>query len=261
MLTLNQFKPPSIGSPFNAWNIPPQFLGLPDNEVHVWRAELDVPPERVNSLQQILSPDERARAERFHFQTDRDHFVVAHGLLRTILTRYLDLDPAQLRFNYGPYGKPTLTNGLGQEILEFNMSHAHGLALYGVTRGRRIGIDLEYVRIDFAYERIAERFFSAQEFAELCILPEAVKPRAFFNGWTRKEAYIKARGDGLSFPLHKFNVSLTPGKPAKLLSVLEDACEASRWLLCELEPGPGYVAALAVEGRDWQLKSWQWLDS
>ena len=131
-----------------------------------------------------------------------------------------------------------MLNALGQDILNFNMTHSQGLALYGITRGRKIGIDLEYIRYDFACEQIAQRFFAPREYAALRSLSPEMKHEAFFNGWTRKEAYIKARGEGLSFPLDQFEVSLIPGEPARLLEVERGASEAARWSLRELDPGP-----------------------
>jgi 4'-phosphopantetheinyl transferase len=143
--------------------------------------------------------------------------------------------------------------------LSFNLTHSHQLALYAVTRRREIGVDLEYVRADFADEQIAERFFSPREVAALRTVPENLLKEAFFHCWTRKEAYVKAKGEGLSIPLDQFDVSLAPGEPALLLSTRDDPQEADRWSLQALFPGSGYVAALAVEGRTWRLKCWQWL--
>ncbi len=240
------------------WSPPPSNLVLRHNEVHVWRADLEAEAARVQNLRAMLSPDEVARADCFRFQPDQERFIIARGLLRVILGRYLELEPGQLHFSYSSYGKPALTNGVGQEIFNFNMSHSHQLALYAVTRGRKIGVDLENIRTDFACEEIAERFFAPAEKTRLRAIVPEMKHEAFFNGWTRKEAYIKARGQGLAFPLHQFEVSLTPGEPAALLDVAGDFFETSRWTLRELEPGPDYAAALAVEGRDWQLKCWQW---
>jgi len=244
--------------PTVCWPPPPSELVLLDNEVHVWRADLETVAARLRSLQDILSPDEQAKADCFHFSKDRECFIAARGLLRVILSRYLGLEPGQLRFSYSGHGKPALTNALGQDILNFNMSHSHQLALYGFTRGRKIGIDLERINTDFACEEIAERFFSPRERAVLRTLSPELKHEAFFNGWTRKEAYIKAMGQGLAFPLHRFEVSLVPGEPAALLNVEGDSAETSRWSLRELEPDSDYAAALAVEGHNWQLKCWQW---
>lgn len=132
------------------------------------------------------------------------------------------------------------------------------MALYAITRGREVGIDLEFIRCDLEAEQIAERFFSHSEIATLRALPKHFQKCAFFLGWTRKEAYIKARGEGLSLPLDQFDVSLIPGEPAALLSTQPDSDDAFRWSLQELTLASGYVAALAVEGRGWSLSCWQW---
>ncbi len=240
------------------WSISPRNPTLGDDEVHVWRAALDVHAPHVQSLRRTLTADERARAERFYFQKDREQFIVARGLLRAILGRYLDAEPSQLRFSYSPYGKPSLAGEFNADALCFNLSHADGLALYAVTRGRQLGIDIEHVRADLADEQVAERFFSPREVAELRTFSGSMRPLAFFNCWTRKEAYIKARGEGLSLALDQFDVSLAPGGPAALLSTAGNPLEAFRWSLRELTPGAGYVAALAAEGNNWRLRSWQW---
>lgn len=248
-------------SPSSSWNLPPKNIALGNDEVHVWRAALNLTASYVQRLRQTLSTDEQARAERFHFQTDREHFVVARGLLRSILAGYLDVAPGQLRFGYSPYGKPTLAGEFEKHGICFNLSHSGGLVLYAVTRGRELGIDLERIRPDFADERIAEQFFSPRETAALRALPTSMQHVAFFNCWTRKEAFIKARGEGLSLPLDQFEVSLVPGAPAALLKTGGDALEASRWVLQELIAGTGYAAALAVEGHGWRIKCWQWSEA
>jgi 4'-phosphopantetheinyl transferase len=243
------------------WLPPPADLRLPSDEVHVWRAPLDLDASSMAELQRTLATDELDRMARFYFQKDRDHFIVGRGLLRTILGRYLNTEPAALRFCYNFYGKPALATEFGDGRLRFNMSHAHGLALYAVTCDREIGVDVEYIRTDFACEEIAERFFSPYENAVLRALPADTKYMAFFTCWTRKEAYIKARGMGLSLALDQFDVALTPGEPAAVLNTREDPHEALRWSLQELIPGSGYVAALAVAGHTWRLSSWQWPSS
>jgi 4'-phosphopantetheinyl transferase len=259
MLSTSQPNQLPFMPPTNLWRPAPQFLSLPDDEVHVWRINLDVAPEQVQACHDILSSDEQATAARFYFQKDRDQYIVARGVLRTILSRYLDVAPDQIQFSYGSHGKPTLTNSLGVEIVNFNVSHSHKLALVGVTRGRQLGIDLEYIQKDFACEEIARRVFSPQEIATLNDLPGDLRHEAFFNCWTRKEAYIKARGLGLSYPLNQFEVSLIPGEPAQLIGVGDDDLfEASRWLLQELEVGSRYAGALAVEGHEWKLECWEW---
>jgi 4'-phosphopantetheinyl transferase len=231
------------------------------DEVHVWRATLEHPAGYIQRLAQTLSEDERQRAGRFRFERDRWRYIVGRGLLRAILGRYLDLAPEQLRFRYGPRGKPALAEMLGESEGElcFNVAHSHELALYAVARGRGVGVDIEYVRPIDELEQMAERFFSLSEVAVLQALPSDQKQEAFFNCWTRKEAYIKAVGDGLSRPLDQFGVSLAPGEPAKLLSVAGDPDEAGRWSIQALAPASGYVAALAVAGHGWWLQCWQWV--
>ena len=238
------------------WLDAPKRLTLPDDEVHVWRAYLDQDRLTVQTSLAILSPDERERASRFYFQRDREHFVIARGALRIILSRYVNLSPRQIRFAYNRYGKPSLSREASDD-LRFNISHAHGIAVYAVTRGREVGIDVEWVRKDFASLEIAERFFSPTEVSMLRALPPNLRTAAFFNCWTRKEAYIKARGEGLSQPLDRFTVSLALGAPALLLSTDDDPREASRWSLMELFPQKGYRAALAVEGGTPLLRYWQ----
>ena len=245
--------PPSL-----SWDSPPKPLLLPNDAVHVWRTALCVSAASLGIFEDTLTADERARAERFYFQKQRARFIAGRGLLRNILSRYLDREPDQLRFCYNSYGKPALIEEAGAEGLCFNLSHSHGIALYAVTRGREIGIDIEYFRPDVETEKLADRFFSPREAAALRALPEHLRKEAFFNCWTRKEAYIKADGKGLAIPLNAFDVSLTPGEPAALLRTESQSQEASRWSLQALNPEPGYAAALAVKGHDWELKCWQW---
>jgi 4'-phosphopantetheinyl transferase len=247
-------------SPVPPWRLPPETFILGSDEVHVWRATLDQPPSQIESFRHTLAADEHARAERFYFQRDREHFIVARGVLRSLLGCYLNKAPECLSFRYSSYGKPALAGESGGNTVRFNLSHSHRVALYAVTRGREVGIDLERIRFDLDVEQIAERFFSRWEIATLLTLPPEVQRQAFFLCWTRKEAYIKARGEGLSLPLDQFDVSLIPGEPAALLSTHQGSHEALRWSLQELTPAPGYVAALAVEGRGWRLACWQWPD-
>jgi len=244
----------------HVWGRAPTDLALASDAVHVWRVPLTLPATEVHSLQRLLSPDELDRAARFYFEADRQRFIMARGVLRRILSRYLGLEPQQLRFCYSHYGKPDLAPAAGMRPLRFNLSHSHTLALYAVTCGREVGIDVEYLRTNFAHEEIAARFFSARENTTLQTLPPHLRYAAFFTCWTRKEAYIKAHGEGLSLPLEQFDVSLAPGAPAALLATRHDPLAASRWSLQELQPGPGYVAALAVEGHGWRLACWQWAE-
>jgi 4'-phosphopantetheinyl transferase len=208
-------------------------------------------------LAQLLNQEELARAARFHFSRDHNRFVVARAALRVILGRYLKTNPAKIQFSYSAYGKPGLAGDHSESELQFNLGHSHEIAIYAFSHRRQLGIDIEHVRPEVAGEEIAERFFAAEEVATLREVPSRLRTEAFFNCWTRKEAYIKARGEGLTFPLADFAVSMTPGESARLLTVRDAPQEAARWFLRELNPGAGYMAALAVEGSGWELKLWE----
>ncbi len=241
-------------APRMPWETPPPQLVLERDHVHVWRAWLDHEPGCGDSFRATLSPDERARADRFRFDRDRARFVAGRAALRMILGRYLRREPAALRFGYGPQGKPFLADAPGAD-LRFNLSHSYGLALYAVARGRDVGIDVE--KIDPRLENgIAEQFFSPREVAALRSLPSAGQTEAFFACWTRKEAYAKARGEGLRLRLDQFEVSL--GESAALLRSDEDPGDTRRWRLEALSPGSGYAAAIAVGGDCCSLACWQW---
>jgi 4'-phosphopantetheinyl transferase len=245
-------------SDVDGWLSPPENITLEDDDVHVWRIQLNRNASQLQSLLHILAEDERDRAERFHFERDRERFIVAHGALRSVLSRYLNLEASRLSFSYSSYGKPALAQGTGDDELRFNMSHSDRLALIAITRGREIGVDVERINAAVAHEQIAERFFSPAEVVKLRSLPAEMQAEAFFHCWTRKEAYIKGRGEGLSLALDQFDVSLVPGEAAALLNTRDDPQEAARWSLLKLSPGHGYVAALAVKGHDLSIKCWQW---
>jgi 4'-phosphopantetheinyl transferase len=237
----------------------PRSLGreLTNDEIHIWQVSLDQPVSRFEGL---LSMDERMRAERFHFDGDRKHFIVRRGMLRMILGSYLGIEPWGLQFCYGRNEKPALANISGKAKVHFNLSHSKEIALYAFTYDCEIGVDIEHIRDISEMEQIAERFFSAKENAIFQALPQSEKKEAFFNCWTRKEAFIKATGDGLSFPLDRFDVSLVPSEPARLLGIEGDATAASRWWVQDLKPAPGFTAAIAVEARSWEVHYWQWVD-
>ena len=229
-------------------------LHLSENEVHLWQANLD--NHNPDIFERFLSADELSRANRFHFARDRKHFVVARGLLRNLLAAYLGVDCASLQFCYGAQGKPFVLLDDDRQI-NFNISHAHGHAVFVFSRGREVGVDLEFVKEDFEAEEIAHRFFSRNEVAALRTVRLEKRKQAFFNCWTRKEAYIKARGEGLSMPLDEFDVSLRPGEPTALLNNYREEREVSRWSMQSIPAPEGYVGALVVEGHDWRLKSFR----
>jgi 4'-phosphopantetheinyl transferase len=237
----------------NSWAEGPRNVDLGDGDIHVWRARLDGHESLLPQFEATLSSDEMSRAERFHFSRDRIGYIAGRGILRELLAGYVGRLPAELEFCYGPWGKPFLRQENPTPSVYFNVSHSQGWALLAFSLGRNLGVDVEFIRADVAAGEIAERYFSTQEIAELKALPQAMRAEGFFLCWTRKEAYIKARGEGLQIPLDSFHVSLTPGEPGRL-----DSLDSSRWGLRPVSPDPRYTGALVAEGNDWELRCWDW---
>jgi 4'-phosphopantetheinyl transferase len=231
-------------------------LPLPHNQVQLWRVDLEAIRSAESRWREVLSSDELQRASRFHFEGDRQRYVAARSLLRRILAAYLSLTPQELRFVYSDKEKPSLALAHAGSGIKFNLSHSGGVALYAFARDHDLGVDVERIRHDFEVEPLARRFFSPHEQNQLAGPSAAEKVEAFFRCWTRKEAYIKATGDGLSLPLTQFDVSLESGSSDALAATRPDGSEARQWLLTEVSAGAGYAAALCVRGRDWKLKSW-----
>ncbi|MGH2497325.1 MAG: 4'-phosphopantetheinyl transferase family protein [Ktedonobacteraceae bacterium] len=240
------------------WIAAPENLELPENEVHVWLASLEQSEAVMLPLRQTLSHDELTRAGKFRFDKDRYHFMVARGVLRGILARYLRMQPAQLQFAYNENGKPYLDAPLQGKTLYFNLSHSHTMALLAFSYVGELGVDIEYMREDIAVEQVARVSFSPREQALLLSLPVEERQQAFYSCWTRKEAYIKGRGTGLSLEPNLFDVAFLPGEPAALLASREDPREPARWTLRALEPGAEYAGALAVKGHGWLLGCYEW---
>lgn len=245
-------------APIDEWGLAPVNNELGADDAHVWRASLDQPADVIAKLASLLSSDECHRAERFHRPTDRQRFIAGRGILRKIISAYLALAPDGVRFEYNEYGKPFVSDDQNRGALSFNLSHSNGMALYAVVRGRRVGIDVEYMREDFATIEVADRFFSKDEFEALKTTPNNRRTEVFFNCWSRKESYIKAIGMGVSYPLDGFTVSLAPDAVPELLKVNEEATEASRWKMYGLDVAEGYAAALIVENPPVSLRQFQW---
>ena len=219
-------------------------LSLPENVVHVWTAALDDPMPG-----ELLDADETARAARFHFERDRRHYIAARGWLRVLLGRYLDTPPGALRFGYGPRGKPYLDVGPSGGVC-FNVSHSHGRALLAFARGREVGIDVEAgARLGDDWPGLVRRVFSPREQAELAALPADRQRAAFLNGWTRKEAYLKATGLGITEGLQTIDVTLDPDRPPTLRHpATEEMLAARTWTIHDLRTDAAFAAALVVEG-------------
>jgi 4'-phosphopantetheinyl transferase len=240
------------------WAPAPDQPVLKAGDIHVWRVLLHTASAQAQKVRWMLAGDEINRAQGFYFSRDRDRFVTVRGFLRVLLGTYLQIPPERIKFHYGVRGKPTLASNQINTVLNFNVSHSHELALLAFTYNKAIGIDLEFIRPEIVREQVAERFFSTQETATLRALPDSLQPIAFFNCWTRKEAFIKATGEGLSRPLNQFSMSLTPGEPARLLDIQGQPEEPSNWLIQELDAGSDYRAALAVKKPVKQIHCWEY---
>ena len=212
-------------------------------EVHSWCVSLDVSPDTCAGFYATLASDERNRSARLRFERDRRRFVVAHGALRTLLGRYLRIPPGAVRFVYNPFGKPDLSPELGR--LKFSLSHSADLALIAIAADAEIGVDVELIREQSDWAELARCFFSPAEVDQLNRLPRPLHTQAFFSCWTKKEAYVKARGEGLAL------LDETP----------TDAVLSRRWSLYTIQPAPGYIGALVIAGRGWCLRQWHWQTS
>lgn len=231
-------------------------LALAPGEIDVWLVRLDPEPGRVERLGRLLTPDEWERANRFRFDKHRRQYVVGRGVLRTLLGAYTGTRPELVRFTYGPRGKPFLAPPLDASGLQFNLSNSDERALVGFIRGTEVGVDIEYLKPMPDCEQISERFFSESEREVLRSIPFPAKEETFFNCWTRKEAYLKAVGEGLAAPLDSFDVTLAPGAPPRMLTLKGDAERAARWFFHHLRPAPDYIGAVAVEEGDWVVRTW-----
>jgi 4'-phosphopantetheinyl transferase len=237
------------------WPLPPTEINLPPGDTHLWAAGLDSPEEFLRRCERLLSPDERQRAARFRMEPLRNRYIAARGTLRILLGRYLGADPAELLLCYKPHGKPELRPPWNDRGVEFNVSHSADLAIYAFIRGRAIGVDVEAVRPMPNAAGLLERFFSAAEVAQWQQTAPERQEAVFFQGWTRKEAWLKAVGSGLTFPLSQFCVTMDG--PARVLSIRGDRASAAQWQLESCEPCRGYFAAVAWQGATATLRNWR----
>jgi 4'-phosphopantetheinyl transferase len=235
----------------NLWSLPPNPVPPLGANVHVWVVELDEVNFDGAVWHARLSPEEQARAARFKFDRDRRRFIVAHAALRDILAGYVNADAARLEFVHGPNGKPQLAPPLAESNIKFNLSHSHKRALLAVSHGREIGIDIEFVRPDFAFHEVADHFFTAREVAGLRALPTALQRQGFYKCWTSKEAFLKAKGTGLSGKLDEVEITVESERVRIEASV-------TGWSLTELDPGEGCQAALVSETPPMEIFCYCW---
>ena len=223
-----------------------------DQSVHVWAVRLDDANVDLGQAREIISTDERERAGRFKFEQDRRRYLIAHAALHGILSRYLPVDSGRLSFDHGSNGKPRLSQALAPAGVQFNLSHSNELALFAVTRRGEVGVDIEYVKENFEFQDVAEKFFTAKEVAAILGLPAHLQRRAFFKCWTSKEAFLKAKGTGLSGKLDEVEIILTATQEVQVTASVPG------WSLAELAPIDSYEAALVVEGAPLPIKHYLW---
>jgi 4'-phosphopantetheinyl transferase len=252
-------KDSAVEMPAVHWDFPSNEIYTGSDQVHVWRTTLDQNKATILELSTLLAPDERRRAEKYHSAKDCNRFITARGVLRKILSSYLHVSPDELQFVYNECGKPALSIDQNCRALNFNLSHSNDLALYAVAWGRSVGVDIEYIRKDFATIDIAEHFFSKDEVKSLKSAPIDLRTEAFFKCWSRKESYIKAIGMGVSYSLDGFTVSLAPDIAPALLKVDADELEPNHWRMYDLEAAEGYAASLIIENPPITLRQFQWI--
>ena len=231
---------------------------LHQSEVHLWSVSFDTLSEKLGYFRWTLSADEKERVDRFLKIEDRELYTITRGALRSLLGAYLAIEPSEVEFAYDALGKPSLVGMGAQAALNFSVSHSGAQALLGFARGRRIGVDLERVSADADVLELAERYFSSNEFETLRSLTAEMQHEAFYCGWTRKEAYLKARGEGIFFGLERVEVSLVPGERAIIKKVSDDPNLSENWILEHLLPAPNYIGAVAAEGHDITLRFFRW---
>jgi len=225
------------------WQSPPTFPILATNQIHVWRASLRRNKEELAKLSNLLNTQEKTRGSKFIAEHARNNFMVARGILRWLLAKYLQIKPQDLVFEQNQYGKLHLDSS----TLQFNISHSHDFALFAFTLDHPIGVDIEFIRDDFDFAPIAQRFFSKKEGVDLLALSPAEQLHAFFNCWSRKEAFIKAIGKGIFFALDKFSVEVSNKQAGRLqLQITDPEFNANDWFLEALNPVDGYVGAFAT---------------
>ena len=230
---------------------------FPSRRLDVWRVGLDE-PAKAGDEAGILSLDESARARRFHFENDRIRFIRCRSALRGVLARYLAIPAAEIRFEYPAGGKPQVANEQNSRALQFNVSHSAIVALIAVGSERRLGVDIEKIRSDVDTSALAERFFSARERSGIRVLPDHLRVPGFYACWTRKEAFLKATGLGLSFPLADFSVTTHPDLDPELEEIRGNSDARNQWILADLRGMDGYRATVASEATYSQLETYTW---
>jgi 4'-phosphopantetheinyl transferase len=236
-------------------------MHISDDEIHVWHVSLNQPSFQIEKMSDILSEEEWKRITEYRFNQFRIRYILCRGFLRTILGRYVGINPKVIHFEYGDYGKPVIRGVGGEHRVQFNLAHSGDLAVYAITAKSRIGVDVEYVETFPEMASVATNIFSLREQKAWMALPEEMKKFAFYNGWTRKEAYLKGIGIGLQTELNQIEVSIIPGEPAKLIQQTDEPDEAHSWSLADIVIDKNYVAAVAYDCGFKRIQVRHWDDS
>lgn len=239
-----------------SWKQAPEQITPDPGVIDIWRISLALPEPELASFSDLLTSDETARAQRFQGRHKYREYIICRGLLRKVLGLALNCDPRDVEIRYTDQDKPYLAAPADHGNLQFNVSHSHEQALIALTKDQPIGIDIEHLRTNLEFNKMASRFFSSKEADDLNTYTDVGIPHAFFACWTRKEAFVKALGEGIAFGLSEFSVSVDPYQHEVDLQTHWDETYAKNWSIRNIESGPGYVAALAVAGKIKRLRYW-----
>lgn len=242
----------------DVWLAAPSSLHLPDGELHILQADAMAFATHERMLTDLLSEAELEKANSFRQRPDRNRSILARAVLRDILGRYMETDPQGLQFLVTSHGKPVLNPDVHANAPHFSVSHSGNVVLFAFARRHDVGVDVEAIRTDLDVIEIAQRFFAPSELDELLGLPATSRVRAFFDGWTRKEAYLKARGEGIGSGLDRFAVTMAPGEPARLISDDRYPEQVAQWCLCDIPFGSDYAAAVAIRNCALRTRHWEW---
>lgn len=239
------------------WRPFPPLISRSAEYIDLWRVRLGTLGSHEH-FRSILDPQELERANRFRFPHLRDNFVLSHVALRKILARYLEIPPQDVRFDLGKHGKPEIRGSLNYGRVQFNLSHSGDWAVVAITQGREVGVDIETFRSDVNHLELARNYFSERECQSLLALPADKQARAFFVCWTQKEAFLKALGDGLSYPLSQFSVTVSPDEASGLQHVDNDPTAVSRWNFASFQPDGNHYGTVVYEKGHCELNQWDW---
>jgi len=248
---------PIISESPDEWSPPPDHLHLGKGEVHVWRGIVDIPSAALQVFKDMLSGEERDRAARFRFPRHQHRFIAARGMLRSLLGRYVHLPPRDIEFGFGAQGKPFLKNRISSPLY-FNISHSQKIALFAFSSESEVGIDVEGPQPRLDYQGVAQRVLSSQEQQWLQDLPAFGQKSALLTAWARKEAFVKAMGTGLTFPLRDITITILPDQPPRLVHITDPSLNGTHWSIHPLNPRVRYVAALVVAGHPHQIRLWNY---